>query len=63
MKIENIVTFITILIFGMTLGAITSNNIKDQNKNQIDTLEKKLLEIQEANLDLIKENFFLQKTK
>jgi len=63
MKIENIVTFITILIFGMTLGAITSNNIKDQNKNQIDNLEKKLLEIQEANLDLIKENFFLQKTK
>jgi len=47
----------------MTLGAITSNNIKDQNKNQIDNLEKKLLEIQEANLDLIKENFFLQKTK
>ena len=63
MKLENIVAFTIILIFGMTLGAITTSNIKDSNKSKIDNLEEKLLQIHEANLDLIKENLLLQKAK
>ena len=63
MKLENIISFAIILIFGMTLGAITTFNIKDSHKSQIDNLENQLFKIQETNLELIKENLLIQNSK
>ena len=47
----------------MTLGAITTFNIKDSHKSQIDNLENQLFKIQETNLELIRENLLIQNSK
>ncbi len=60
MKFENIVSYMIILIFGMTIGAITTTNITDSNKIEIQKLQTKLYQLQEKNLDLIQENLTLK---
>jgi len=63
MKLENIISFAIILLFGMTLGAITTFNIKDSHKSKIDNLENQLFKIQESNLELLRENLLIHKSK
>ncbi len=49
-----------ILVFGMTIGAITTTNINDSNKIEIQKLQNKLYDLQEKNLDLVQDNLNLQ---
>jgi len=60
MKFENIVSYMIILVFGMTIGAITTTNINDSNKIEIQKLQNKLYDLQEKNLDLVQDNLNLQ---
>lgn len=60
MKTENIIAFTMILLLGMTIGAITASNLKENQKKQLDELQTKLFEIQSKNLDLIQENILLK---
>ena len=61
MKFETIIAHLVILFVGMTTGAISFGNYQTQNKIEIQNLKSKLIEVQEKNLNLIKDNLNFSK--